>query len=156
MADQTPGAGSASENVTLVVRKLIQATPRRLFDAWTAPAQLQKWWGPKGVTCLDAQVDLRIGGRYRIGNQFPDGKVLWIAGEFEIIEPPRRLTYSWCLEGIPGDSERVTVRFEPRGSATEVIVTHERIPNETLRNQHQYGWRDCLDGLTEYVETQAG
>jgi uncharacterized protein YndB with AHSA1/START domain len=152
MADHAAGAGAPSGNVTLVVRKLIQATPERLFDAWTAPAQLQKWWGPEGVTCIDPEVDLRVGGRYRIGNRLPDGKILWIAGEFEIIEPPRRLTYSWRLEGVPGETERVTVRFESRGSATEVVVTHERIPNETLRDQHQYGWRGCLDGLAEYLE----
>jgi hypothetical protein len=46
----------------------------------------------------------------------------------------------------------VTVRFEARDRATEVLVIHERIQDETLRGQHQRGWGDCLDGLAEYVE----
>lgn len=138
--------------ITLVVRKTIPANPERLFAAWTEPEQLQKWWGPEGVECVDQEVDLRVGGGYRVGNRFPDGKILWIAGEFEVIDPPRRLTYSWRLEGISDAAERVSVRFEARGTATEVIITHERIPNEMFRDQHQHGWQGCLDGLAEYLE----
>jgi uncharacterized protein YndB with AHSA1/START domain len=152
VADQKSGTGAQSEMVTLVVRKTIQATPERLFATWTDPEQLREWWGPEGVTCIDPEVDLRVGGRYRIGNRLSDGKILWIGGEFEVVDPPHRLTYTWRLEGAPGGSERVTVRFEPRGAATEVVVTHERIPNETIRDQHAYGWHGCLEGLAEYLK----
>jgi uncharacterized protein YndB with AHSA1/START domain len=44
-------------------------------------------WGPEGVSCIAAEVDLRVGGRYRIANKFPDGRVFWIVGELQIIEP---------------------------------------------------------------------
>jgi uncharacterized protein YndB with AHSA1/START domain len=152
MTDSTPGARPESRMETLVVRKTIRSTPERLFSAWTEPERLQKWWGPEGVVCIDAQVDLRPGGRYRIGNQLPDKKVLWIVGEFELVEPPRRLTYTWLLEGISESTERVTVCFEARGESTEVIVTHERIPNRELRDQHQHGWQGCLNGLAEYLQ----
>jgi uncharacterized protein YndB with AHSA1/START domain len=140
--------------VTLVVRKTIRASADRLFKAWTDPAQLKVWWGPRGVQCTNAEVDLRIGGRYRIANQFPDGKILWITGEFERIEPPRKLVYTWRLEVETSASERVTVQFEPRGEVTEVIVTHERISNEALRDMHQQGWIGCLEGLAKYLEAQ--
>jgi uncharacterized protein YndB with AHSA1/START domain len=140
--------------VTLVVRKTIRASAERLFAAWTDPAQLKSWWGPRGVQCTDAQVDLRIGGRYRIANQFPDGKILWITGEFERIEPPRKLVYTWRLEAQTDTFERVTVQFEPRGAETEVVVTHELIPNETLRDMHEQGWIGCLEGLAKYLEAQ--
>ena len=108
--------------------------------------------GPEGVVCVDPQVDLHVGGHYRIGNRFPDGKVLWITGQFEVIRPPSSLTYSWRLEGISDGAERVTVRFEVRGEMTEVIVTDERIPNRALRDQHQHGWLGCLDGVTKYLQ----
>jgi uncharacterized protein YndB with AHSA1/START domain len=140
--------------VTLVVRKTIRAPAERLYTAWTDPEQLKLWWGPRGVQCTDAEVDLRIGGRYRIANQFPDGKILWITGEFERIEPPRKLVYTWRLEAQTDTFERVTVQFEPRGDVTEVIVTHELIPNETLRDMHQQGWIGCLEGLAKYLEAQ--
>jgi uncharacterized protein YndB with AHSA1/START domain len=140
--------------VTLVVRKTIRASAERLYTAWTNPAQLKLWWGPRGVQCTDVEIDLRIGGRYRIANQFPDGKILWITGTFESIEPPRKLVYTWRLEAQTDTLERVTVQFEPRGNETEVIVTHELIPDETLRDMHQQGWIGCLEGLANYLEDQ--
>jgi hypothetical protein len=48
----------------------------------------------------------------------------------------------------------VTVQFEPHANVTEVIVTHERIPNEALRDVHQQGWIGCLKGLAKYLEAQ--
>lgn len=139
--------------VTLVVRKTIRASAERLYTAWTDPAQLKLWWGPRGVECIDAQVDLRIGGHYRIGNRLPDGNVLWITGEFVSIEPPRKLVYTWRLEAQRDTVERVTVQFAPQGDGTEVIVTHELISDEALRDRHQQGWIGCLEGLARYLET---
>ena len=136
--------------ITLIVRKTIRASPQRLFDAWTQPAQLREWWGPHEVECTDAQVDLRVGGHYRIANRFPDGRVVWVTGQFELIEPPDRLVYTWRVEPRTV-SERVTVRFEERGDATDVVVVHERIADERTRDVHEQGWRECLDGLAEFA-----
>jgi uncharacterized protein YndB with AHSA1/START domain len=130
--------------MTLVVKRTIRATPNRLFDAWTTPEQLLKWWGPRPVVCSRAEVDLRVGGEYLIGNRLPDGREVVIKGVFEEIEIPSRLVYSWTMGG---EASRVTVRFEPRGDATEVIVEHERIPDEETRKSHLEGWIGCLDGL---------
>jgi uncharacterized protein YndB with AHSA1/START domain len=139
--------------ITLVVRKIIRASPERLFDAWTRPEQLRNWWGPTSVTCIGAEIDLKVGGRYRIANQFPDGKVLWIGGEYELIERPGRLVFSWQLESPAAPAERVTVTFAPRGESSEVTVTHERIANAATRNLHEQGWLGCLDGLAQYASS---
>jgi uncharacterized protein YndB with AHSA1/START domain len=148
LSGSLPGALAA----TLVVRRRINATPEKLFAAWTQPEQLMRWWGPQGVACTAAEIDLRVGGTYRIANQFPDGTVIWIAGVFEVIEPPRRLTYTWRLESQSGLVERVTVCFEGLGASTEVVITHERIANETARTSHEQGWDGCLDKLVKYAE----
>lgn len=151
MPEQTTSIDVTPATITLVVRRVIRASPERLFDAWTEPAQLKQWWGPQAVTCIAAEVDLRVGGRYRIANQFPDGKVLWINGEFEAIERPQRLVYTWRLTAEAGPSERVSVTFEPRGQGTEVVVAHERILNAAMRDMHEQGWFGCLDGLAEFL-----
>ena len=135
----------------LIVRRTIRATPEVLFAAWTQPSQLIQWWGPAGVDCVDAQVDLRVGGVYRIANRFSDGRVVWISGEFESIEPPHRLVYTWQLEPNANAPERVTVRFEAHGDATEVVIHHERIADPEARRGHELGWSGCLDGLAEYA-----
>jgi uncharacterized protein YndB with AHSA1/START domain len=138
---------------TLVVRRRINATADKLFAAWTRPELLVRWWGPQGVACPAAEIDLRVGGSYRIANQFPDGTLVWIAGVFEVIEPPHRLTYTWSLEPQKGSMERVTVCFEAHGASTEVVVTHERIPSEAARTSHERGWTGCLDNLVRYAES---
>ena len=140
----------------LVVRKTIAATPERLFVAWTEPDALRQWWGPDGVTCIDPQVDLRVGGRYRIGNRLPDGSLLWIVGEFEAVEPPHRLVYTWRLESVAERVERVTVRFERREAGTEVVVTHARIATEAERDRHRHGWEGCLAGLARHAISSPG
>jgi uncharacterized protein YndB with AHSA1/START domain len=136
----------------LVARRLIRATPERLFELWTEPRHLMHWWGPPGVECSAAEVDLRPGGAYRIANRMPDGSTLWISGVFEAVEPPRRLVYSWRTDPAQPD-ERVTVRFERRGAETEVIVEHERIAGERARQGHEAGWTGCLDGLADYARS---
>ncbi len=135
--------------LTLVVRRTIRASAERLFDAWTRPEQLVQWWGPKGAHCPHAEVDLRVGGRYRIGNQFGDGQVIWISGQFEAIERPVKLVYSWIIE--PAAAERVSVSFEEEGGVTEVVLVHERIADAASRDKHAAGWDGCLDGLVQLV-----
>lgn len=144
----------ASGSTSLVVRRTIRAGADFLFAAWTEPDRLRKWWGPGRVVCDAAEIDLRVGGRYRIANRMPDGSVIWILGEFERIERPRRLVYTWRVEPAPesASAERVTVRFEPRDGATEVIVVHELIPDAATRDRHHAGWEGCLDKLSAYSD----
>jgi uncharacterized protein YndB with AHSA1/START domain len=137
--------------LTLIVRRVVAATPERLFDAWTSPAELPHWWGPESVTCTAAEVDLQVGGRYRIANRLPDGTTLWISGEFECIERPRKLVYTWRVGAGSQPLERVTVTFEARSAGTEVVVLHERIADAVTRDRHEQGWLGCLDGLGAYL-----
>lgn len=136
----------------LVTRRLVRADAARLFREWTEAERLVRWWGPEGVRCTGAEIDLRIGGRYRIGNRFADGREVAITGVFERIDAPRCLVFTWRLDPGPALDERVTVRFEPRGAATEIVVVHERIASEDARASHRAGWEGCLDGLARHAE----
>jgi uncharacterized protein YndB with AHSA1/START domain len=139
------------ETVTLVVRRVIPATPERLFDAWTEPDHLTRWWGPSGVTCPLADIDLRVGGSYRIANRFASGETVYITGEFQAIERPRKLVFTWRMESSEGPSEIVTVLFEASNAGTEVSVIHERIADQSTLGGHEVGWHGCLDGLVAYM-----
>jgi len=138
----------------LTLKRVIRASATRLFDAWTQPDQLVAWWGPPPVTCSGAEVDLRVGGRYRIANAMPDGKTFVIEGVFEAIEPQRALVYTWRAGA--DQASRVTVAFEPRGDTTEVAIVHESIPTETMRRAHEAGWGGCLDELERWIASDPG
>jgi len=142
-----------SANLSLIVRKTIAAQPCQVFQAWTQANILTQWWGPQGVTCHKAEVDLRVGGAYRIGNTLSDGKVIWITGTFEIIEVNKMLVYTWSTANDHStDSERVTVKFNTiklgeHQCGTEVIVIHQKIATQERVESHIHGWEGCLDGL---------
>jgi uncharacterized protein YndB with AHSA1/START domain len=145
----------------LEVRRTIHASADFLFAAWTQPETLLVWWGPPGVRCIAAEVDLREGGRYRLGNLLPDGTTVWITGRFERVVGGRELVYSWHVEragAAPGPPELVTVRFVPvEGSVptTQIVVIHERIPDEPTRSSHRVGWEGCLDALGHLTRADA-
>jgi len=107
------------------------------------------------VRCSHAEVEPRVGGKLRIGNELPDGRTLWILGEFLEFVAPERLVYTWRTEPTesgPAIDEKVTVRFEIVGDAeTEVIVIHERIGGEATRVSHEAGWDGCLAHLDEFA-----
>ena len=135
----------------LTVRRIIRASREKVFAAWTTPDLLMKWWGPRGVTCAHAEIDLRPGGTYRLGNRHADGSTTWIFGVFELVHPPEALVYSWNI-GLPGaDGSRVRVEFRNHAVGTEVEVRHERL-SETARGMHSEGWNGCLDGLGAFFE----
>ncbi len=141
-----------SRGVALVVKRTIRASADRVFLAWTQPQHLRAWWGPRPVTCSGAEVDLKVGGHYRIDNALPDGSALTILGEFLEIERPSKLVYTWRTSRTGAESSLVTVRFEPDGELTRVTIVHDQIPSVAIRDDHELGWNGCLDGLVAHLE----
>ncbi|MBX2800536.1 MAG: SRPBCC domain-containing protein [Myxococcales bacterium] len=141
---------AADDVLQVTVTRRIRAPIARVFAAWTQPAHLLSWWGPTGVACVQAEVDLRVGGRYLLANRMPTGDVVRIEGVFEQIEPERRLVYTWSVDGRDS-GQRVTVRFVAHGAQTDVHVVHERIPTEPERAGHEAGWIGCLQGLATHL-----
>jgi uncharacterized protein YndB with AHSA1/START domain len=134
-------------DTALQLTRTFAASRDQVFRAWTEPEQLKQWWGPPGYEALVVEVDLRAGGRYRIGmRELPSGEVFYLSGVYEEVQPPERLVYTWRWEAESADSEtRVTVEFRDRGRATEVVLTHEMFPTRPARDQHQAGWTGCLE-----------
>lgn len=136
----------------LIVRRHVAAAPPVVFDAWTDPQQLRIWWGPADIECTHAEVDLRVGGEFRLANRGPDGSTVWIAGIYEVVDRPTLLRHTWFVESpelpVP---ERVTVEFIPNNSGTDIVITHTGIDTEPAWSGHQQGWFGCLNGLVELL-----
>jgi uncharacterized protein YndB with AHSA1/START domain len=131
----------------LSLTRIIRAAREKVFAAWTDPKQLVLWWGPGPVICPQAEVDLRVGGAYRIANLDEDGSIVWISGHFERVEAPDRLVYTWMLGDGPGLPTLVTVEFNAHPQGTELVLTHERFTDPALRDMHLQGWGGCIDKL---------
>jgi len=126
------------------------AAPReKVFRAWSDPNALNRWFGPVGYSTPRAEVDLRVGGQYRLGmRKLPDGDIFYLTGAYREVRPPEKLVYTWRWESEPELGETlVTVEFRDRGNSTDVVVAHELFPTETARDDHDKGWNSCLDRL---------
>lgn len=138
-------------DTALTTTRIIKAPRDRVFTAWTTPELLMKWWGPGPVTCPEAHVDLREGGEYRIANKSPDGDIIWISGIFKLIDKPEKLIYEWNISAAGGTITLVTVLFNEHPEGTELILTHERFPDQPIRDMHLAGWGGCLDKLEIFL-----
>lgn len=137
----------------LVVRRVIKADPAAVFDAWTSPEHLVRWWGPPEVECTHAEVDLRVGGCFRLANLLPDGTTIWIAGVYRTIEAPNHIEHTWYTESDDARKpELVTVDFTATDHGTEVLVVHRRIASAEQRAGHEQGWVGCLEGLAALLD----
>ena len=102
-------------NPVLQVRRVFEATPEELFDAWFEREQWQAWIGPEGCQCEVPLLEPRVGGRYRILMHLSDGREIPVEGEFKTVDRPRTLAFTWgwaLSEGTTGGvSVTSTVRI---------------------------------------------
>ena len=135
--------------------RIIRADRQTVFEAWTTPDSIKQWWGPPPFTCPVAEIDLRVGGAYRLANLGRDGETIWISGTFTCVERPRELAYTWQLSTQPSGPSLVRVRFLDHPEGTEVRLHHERFANAAVRDQHVDGWNGCLEKLAAYISEAA-
>src|SRR5258708_3600885 len=105
----------------LELRQIFKTTREKAFAAWTQPEMLKKWWGvDEGTSVPIAEVDLKVGGKYRLGMLPPNSQtVIVLTGEYKVIEPPEKLVFSWGTEGQEADGESlITLRFIAQGAQT--------------------------------------
>jgi uncharacterized protein YndB with AHSA1/START domain len=137
-------------NVGFELQRRFHASPERVFRAWTQPVALREWWCPPGWVAGEIEVDLRVGGTYRIAmTRIAGGAPVAVSGQFLEVDPPERLVYSWCWEGAFTDMPATLVSLELSGSGedTLLILRHENFADAALRQQHRSGWISACDRL---------
>ena len=89
---------SEDDETMVRLERLIASPPELLFALFTEPAQLIKWWAPDGYEAAVDRLDIRPGGRWRLVLSRADGARLANSGVYQVIEPPRRLTFTFAWE----------------------------------------------------------
>jgi uncharacterized protein YndB with AHSA1/START domain len=113
-------------NTVLEITRQYEAAPERVWQAWTDPQALSRWFGP--------------GGRYTIAFNTPDGEAHRVSGEYTEVVPPRKLSFSWAWQSTPERVSFITIEMQPCGDGTTMRFRHERFFDETARNNHLRGW----------------
>jgi uncharacterized protein YndB with AHSA1/START domain len=145
-------SNAKESETTLRLERLIASPPEVLFGLWTEPVQLLKWWGPDGYETSVHALETRPGGRWRIILRRSDGSALAMSGVYRIIEPPRRLAFTWAWEnasGARGHETEVEVNFEATPGGTRLVLLQQRFESKQARDNHNVGWSSSFDRLTK-------
>ena len=144
-----------SSSDTIVQEITIRGPAERIFEALTNPDQRIKWWGAEGrFQTTHMESDLCLGGKWIMRGIGMGGKPFTVGGEYQQIERPRLLVFTW-LPDWQEDATETIVRFdlEEKGGVTTVRLTHFGLESESSRASHK-GWPQILTWLQAYVQRQ--
>ena len=137
-------------DTSLQVNRFIHAETEQVFSAFTLPEILVDWFGPDFCFPMDAEVDLRPGGTYRIEMETDDMGPTEIVGTYQEVIPNSLLVFTWAWKetSVMGAGETlVRVELIEIEGGTEVKVHHSGFPNLDERDIHTQGWNSALDNL---------
>ena len=139
----------------LVVTRTIDGPAHIVFDAWTTPELLQRWWVPKSVPIplLSCEMDVRVGGTYRLVFQVDPTTTMAFFGRYLEVSPNSRLV--WTNEEGEGDAVVTTVTLDEDHGRTRLVV-HDLYPSkdaldDAIASESTPGWDEMLDQLDELV-----
>jgi uncharacterized protein YndB with AHSA1/START domain len=130
------------------IERTFRAPAQEVFEAWTSAEVLRRWWHAEhDWETTEAEVDLRVGGAIRLTMRDPVGGVEHGGGgEYTLIDPPRRLAFTWTWDKDPSTRQLVEVEFVDHGDRTTVVLTNSGVP-EREREDHREGWSNSFDNL---------
>ena len=139
----------------LVITRTFNGPARLVFEAWTKPELLRRWWVPKssGVSLVSCETDVRVGGGYRLVFVYGDSKPMEFFGKYIEVTPHSRLVWT-NDEGDEGGAV-TTVTFEERGGKT-LLVMHELYPSKealdgAISSGSTSGMPESLEQLDELL-----
>ena len=138
---------------SLALSRHYPVAPEKVWRAWTDPQAVATWWGPgPGEPVSLAELDVRVGGRFRIVFGGADGKAHECAGVYQEVVPNRKLVFTWSWpNSTPERISVVTITFKAVDDGTELLFKHEQLFDEKVRDDHKRGWNGTLDKLGEFL-----
>ncbi len=141
----------------LRLSRIFDAPRERVFDAWARQDQFVQWMCPPGVTITLCEIDVRVGGAWRIAGRNEGGKVFASSGKYIEVKRPERLVFTWAHHA-DGDfakprGHESTVRIELRAltAKTELILLHGPFPDAPSFGNHKSGWEGSFDKLVAFL-----
>jgi uncharacterized protein YndB with AHSA1/START domain len=130
----------------------IAARPEIVFDAVSTPEGISRWFGPDAGPVLIAEMNLRVGGHFRVRFRMLDDSEHECSGEILEVARPTRLAMTWQWLGRePDGTSRVEFLLRPTPRGTELTFTHMQLSSEQSALEHEQGWNGSFDKLERYM-----
>ena len=139
----------------VAIRRNMPAHREVAYEAWIDPQGIREWMCPGDAIPAEAVLDVRVGGSYRIVMKSKEREYVH-TGVYQVVEPNAKLVFTWTQEGNEVTT-LVTVEFLPRGSESELVLTHERFTQGDAAQRYQSGWGTIAQKLAAFLaRTPAG
>jgi uncharacterized protein YndB with AHSA1/START domain len=139
----------------LAITRQFQTSARTLFDMWTKPEHVRKWYAVRSTTVTVCDIDLRVGGAWRWVSRTPQGMEIAFSGVFREIDPPRRLQRTEVFEAMPGSGALVTLTFDEKDGVTmftlHMLFETKQDRDICLKSGMELGVRECFQNIDRLV-----
>ncbi len=142
----------------IVMTRVFDAPRRLVFDAFTRPEMLKRWFGPRGWSLTGCDVDLRVGGGFRFVLRSPEGKDMAMRGVWREIDPPYRSVHVESFDDYPGESVVTSILDEQDGKTTltaTVTYSSPEIRDAVIQSGMEHGAAESYDKLAELLAAGA-
>jgi uncharacterized protein YndB with AHSA1/START domain len=148
----------ANQTKRLEIVRVIKASKKRVFDAWTQPQMIRRWAAPWAMVVQEAESDVRVGGSYNrtmFGSPAPgvEERTAVIHGQYLRVEPYDLLSFTWEANFAPGQHCVITISLKEVEGGTEMTLVHEGFTEDASREGYTRGWSSALDKLEQMLET---
>jgi uncharacterized protein YndB with AHSA1/START domain len=149
----TPGARE------IVLTRVFDAPRHLVFEAFSKPELLKRWFGPRGWSLVVCEVDFRVGGGFRFVLRGPNGKEMGMRGVYREIVPPERSVHMESFDDYPGEQSEVTAVFVEAEGKTMFTATvrysSREVRDAVLKSGMEHGAAETYDRLEELLAEQA-
>lgn len=145
------GAAMHDRPDSLVLRRVYRVALEKVWGAWIDAGALRTWLGQDDSPDWAADLDVRVGGRYRFVLREPGGRIYEARGVYREVVPNRRLAFTWSWrDGTAQDEAMISVQFAPVAGGTEQVFTLDPVVDPRERD----AWRADFKRLAELLQTE--
>ena len=139
----------------LKITRMLNATRQEIFEAWLDPESVKQWMCPEGEFVPVVELDVRVGGTFRVDMQSEDGNYTH-TGVYREIKAPEKLVFTWVSPNTHYRETLVTIELFERGDKTELVLTQVQLPDEEAIRGHTSGWTKIVEHLANYINDRSG
>ncbi len=158
---------TTTKQAPLTITRVFNAPVELVWKAWTDPAQIMRWWGPKNFTSPHVKIDFRVGGKYLYCMRSPEGQDFWSTGTYREIIPLKKIVCTDSFSDEKGNvvpasqygmgddfplELEVTLLFEEKNGKAEFTLQHAGRPAGEMSDMTSAGWNESLDKLVEILK----
>jgi uncharacterized protein YndB with AHSA1/START domain len=150
---------AVKSDLEVEITRVFEAPRRLVFEAYSTPEHMQRWWGPRETTMVHCEMDFRPGGAWRYVLRKANGQEYAFRGEYREIVAPERLVQTFEVEGMPGAVTLETHVFTEHDGKTTLSVTSRVNSIEArdgmINSGMEKGAAETYDRLEEHLRTMA-